>query len=374
MRNFELEVFFSKWEFKAKYHLTASDMQSMSIKELLAMATDEERDAFDNLWLGYTETYGHPELRKEIANTYDNMESDNILVFAGAEEGIYTAMKTMLTPEDHVIVIVPNYQAAETLPLSICDVTGIPLQADNDWALDINAVMGALRPNTKMISINFPNNPTGKILTKLEFDQLVKLARDFDLYIFSDEVYRGIEADEKRVPQLADVYEKGISLNVMSKAYGLPGLRIGWIACQDKELLATFERYKHYLTICNSAPSELLSYIALRNKDKILEKNRNIINKNLDKLDKFFSEFPHLFEWKRPDGGAVGYPRYLGEKDANEFCEDLIEETGIMLLPPKIYHSELLPTPQDHFRIGFGREGMDEMLDVFYHHLKKNSA
>jgi aspartate/methionine/tyrosine aminotransferase len=283
-------------------------------------------------------------------------------------------MKTMLKPEDHVIVIVPNYQAAETLPLSICDVTGIPLQADNDWALDIKAIMGALRPNTKMISINFPNNPTGKILTKSEFEQLVKLARDFDLYIFSDEVYRGIEADDKRVPQFADVYEKGISLNVMSKAYGLPGLRIGWIACQDKELLTTFERYKHYLTICNSAPAELLSLIALKNRDKILEKNRDIISKNLDKLDKFFSEFPHLFEWKRPDGGAVGYPRYLGEKDANEFCEDLIDETGIMLLPPKIYHSELLPTPQDHFRIGFGREGMDEMLDVFYHHLKKNSA
>lgn len=374
MRNFELEVFFSKWEFKAKYHLTASDMESMTLSELMAMATEEERLCFENLWLGYTETYGHPVLREEIARTYDNMKSENILCFAGAEEGIYTAMRTMLTPEDHAIVVVPNYQAAETLPLDICDVTGIALDADNDWNLDIEALIGAIRLNTKIISINFPNNPTGKIIPREDLDRIIEVAREFGIYIFSDEVYRGIELDEnKRLPQLADVYERGISLNVMSKSYGLPGLRVGWIACQDKELLATFERYKHFLTICNSGPSEILSIIALRNRVNILDKNRKLISGNLDRLDKFFAEFPNVFEWKRPDGGAVGYPKYLGDKSADAFCEELINETGVMLLPPRIYKSELLPTPPDHFRIGFGRSGMDEMLDVFYHFLKKNN-
>lgn len=373
MRNFELEVFFSKWEFKAKYHLTASDMESMSMKELLAMASDEDRAAFDNLWLGYTETYGLPALRKEIASTYDNLKDQDILCFSGAEEGIYTAMKSMLTPDDHAIVIVPNYQAAETIPLSICDVTGIALQEDNDWALDIEAISGALRPNTNIISINFPNNPTGKIISHDEIDALVSLAREFEIYIFSDEVYRGIELDEsKRIAQIADIYEKGISLNVMSKAYGLPGLRLGWIGCQDHEILQNMERYKHFLTICNSAPSEILALIALRSRDKILKKNIKILSDNAIMLDKFFSEFPDLFEWKRPDGGAVAYPKYLGEGTANQFCEDLLEETGILILPPRIYNSELLSTPQDHFRIGFGRSGMDEMLDVFYHYLKKN--
>ncbi len=372
MRNFELEVFFSKWEFKAKYHLTASDMESMSLSELMAMASEEERKSFDNLWLGYTQTYGDPFLREEIAKTYDNMNSENILCFAGAEEGIYTAMRTLLTPEDHAIVVVPNYQAAETIPLSICDVTGVSLKEDNNWDLDINEVIGALRPHTKLISINFPNNPTGKIIPKDDLDRLVEVAREFGIYIFSDEVYRGIEAEDKRIPQLADIYEKGISLNVMSKAYGLPGLRIGWIACQETELLAKFERYKHFLTICNSGPSEILSIIALRNRDSILDRNRKLVSQNLEKLDNFFGEFPHLFEWKRPDGGAVAYPKYIGAKDCTEFCEDLINDTGVLLLPPSIYKSELLPTPPDHFRIGFGRNGMDEMLDVFYHYLKKN--
>lgn len=373
MRNFELEVFFSKWEFKAKYHLTASDMESMSMKDLLGLANDEDRTAFDNLWLGYTETYGLPALRTEIAKTYDSLKDQDILCFSGAEEGIYTAMKSMLTADDHVIVIVPNYQAAETIPLSICDVTGIALQADNNWALDIDAVIGALRPNTKIISINFPNNPTGKIISRDELDALVDLARQFEIYIFSDEVYRGLELDEsKRIPQIADLYEKGISLNVMSKAYGLPGLRLGWVACQDHELLQNMERYKHFLTICNSAPSEILALIALKARDKILKKNKKLLSDNITKLDKFFSEFPDHFEWKTPDGGAVAYPKYLGEGTANQFCEDLLEETGVLILPPRIYNSDLLSTPQDHFRIGFGRSGLDEMLDVFYHYLKKN--
>ncbi|MEZ5759173.1 MAG: aminotransferase class I/II-fold pyridoxal phosphate-dependent enzyme [Emcibacteraceae bacterium] len=375
MRNFELEVFFSKWEFKAKYHLTASDVESMTMKDLLSMASPEDRDAFENLWLGYTETYGLPALRREIARTYDHMQDQNILCFAGAEEGIYAAMRSMLDRDDHAIVIVPNYQAAETVPISICDVTGIRLDADNDWDLDIDAVVGALRPNTKLISINFPNNPTGKIISREKLESLVNMAREFDVYIFSDEVYRGIELEaHKRLPQIADIYEKGISLNVMSKAYGLPGLRIGWLASQDTAILAEIERYKHYLTICNSAPSEILSLIALKSSDKLLEKNRKLLSENLDKLDKFFGEFPNLFDWKRPDGGAVAYPRYLGPDTANDFCEKLLDETGILLLPPRIYNSELMSTPQDHFRIGFGRSGLDKMLDVFYHYLKKNRA
>lgn len=372
MRNFELEVFFSKWEFKAKYHLTASDMESMSLAELMAMASEEESKSFDNLWLGYTQTYGDPFLREEIAKTYDNMNSENILCFAGAEEGIYTAMRCLLTSDDHAIVVVPNYQATETLPLSICAVTGVALKEENNWDLDIDEIIGALRPNTKLISINFPNNPTGKIIPKDDLNRLVATAREFGIYLFSDEVYRGIEEEDKRLPQISDIYEKGISLNVMSKAYGLPGLRIGWIACQDTELLSTFERYKHFLTICNSGPSEILSIIALRNRAIILDRNRKLVSRNLEKLDKFFGEFIDVFDWKRPDGGAVAYPKYIGDKDCTEFCEDLINETGVLLLPPSIYKSELLPTPTDHFRIGFGRSGMDEMLHVFYRYLKKD--
>ena len=139
---------------------------------------------------------------------------------------------------DHAIVITPNYQAAETVPLDICEVTGVPLDIDRNWDLDVDLLRAALRPNTKLISINFPNNPTGKIISRSTFDAIVEICRSRGLWLFSDEVYRLIERDPAlRLPQAVDVYERAISLNVMSKAYGLPGLRIGWLACKDRATL-----------------------------------------------------------------------------------------------------------------------------------------
>ena len=361
MRDFALEVYFSRWEFKAKHHMTASDAESLSMADLLAMATPEDRAAFDDCWLGYTETWGAPDLRAAVAGTYDGLEADNILCFAGAEEGIYAAMRVLLTPDDHVIVAVPNYQAAETLPLSICEVTGVPLRDDMDWRLDLDALAAAIRPNTKLVSINFPNNPTGAVMPRADFDALIAMCREHDLYLFSDEVYRLLEVDEtKRLPQAADAYEKGISLNVMSKAYGLPGLRIGWLASQDTDLLARLERYKHYLSICNSAPSERLAVIALAARDRILERNRALVRDNLAALDGFFADYPGLFDWSHPDGGCVAYPKFLGRGGVEAFCHDLVEESGVLLLPASIYQSELMDTVPDRFRIGFGRRNIGD--------------
>jgi len=366
MRDFELERYFSKWEFKATYHMTASDIESMSLSELLAMASPEDREAFNNQWLGYTETYGHPELRHEIANTYDTAKPANILCFAGAEEGVYIAMRVLLNKDDHAIVVVPNYQAAETIPLEICEVSGVPLEEDQNWSLDIERLKQQIKSNTKLISVNFPNNPTGAILDKERFQALISICRQKGIYLFSDEVYRRIERDPSiRLPQAADVYEKALSLNVMSKAYGFSGLRIGWIMTKDTRLLQKMERYKHYLSICNAAPSERLAIIALKSRNNILEKNRNLVNSNAEKMAAFFNEFPDKFEWYRPDGGCVGFPKYKGGQDTNQFCEDLVNKTGVLLLPPKIYRSELLETPQDRFRIGFGRRNIEKGLSAF---------
>ena len=373
MRNFALEGYFSKWEFNAKYHMTASDAESLSINELLDLA-ELPRDTLNDLWLGYTETYGAPDLREAIAQTYDNMAEENILCFAGAEEGVYIAMRVLLSKDDHAIVIVPNYQAAETIPLDICDVSGVPLDADNNWHLDLDDIRAAIKPNTKLISINFPNNPTGAIMPADDYAELIEICRSNDIYLFSDEVYRLIELDDsKRIDQAADVYEKGISLNVMSKAYGLPGLRIGWIACQETDLLEQFERYKHYLSICNSAPSERLAFIALSVKDKILEKNRALLRKNADVLDEFFAVYPDLFEWKRPDGSCVAYIKYTGRGSVETFCQSLVEENGVLLLPSSIYHSELMEAPTDRFRIGLGRRNIEEGLGAFREYLGRKA-
>jgi aspartate/methionine/tyrosine aminotransferase len=372
MRDFALEVYFSKWEFKARYHMTASDIESMTIAELLEMAPDKNLSSFSQQWLGYTQTFGNPALREEIAGTYETASASDILCFAGAEEGVYIAMRVLLGKNDHAIVVVPNYQAAETIPMDICAVSGVALNADDNWSLDIDMIRRAIRPNTRLISINFPNNPTGAVLEKNRFDELVSLCSHHGIYLFSDEVYRLVErAPSIRLPQVADVYERGLSLNVMSKAYGLPGLRIGWIMTKDRDVLQKMERYKHYLSICNSAPSEYLATVALQVRDKILERNRAIVNSNAEKLGRFFAQFPEHFDWQRPDGGCVGYPLYKGPEGADQFCETLVEATGILLLPPQIYTSELLATPQDRFRIGFGRLNIDKGLEVFHRYLSE---
>ena len=358
-RDFALEVYLSKWEFAAKHHLTASDAESMSLSSLLKLATPVDRAAWDPLHLGYTQTHGSPALRAEIARTYERVTTDDVLCFAGAEEAIYAAMHVLLTPSDHAITITPNYQAAETIPLSICEVTGVPLAAADNWDLDPDRLKDALRPNTRVLSINFPNNPTGKILSHETYETVIELCRSRGIWLFSDEVYRLIERDPTiRMTQAVDAYERGISLNVMSKAYGLPGLRIGWLALRDRELLQRLEHCKHFLSICNSAPSEHLALIALKARGQILERTRQLVRDNLVVLDEFFARFPELFDWRRPDGSCVAFVRYRGSDGVEAFTTRLIEEAGVLLLPSSIFRSELTPVPAQYFRIGFGRKAV----------------
>ena len=370
--DFKLETFFSKWEFNAKYHMCASDMETLTITQLLELASNEDREKWNNLPLKYIETYGMPELRSVISSTYEAQSEENILAFAGAEEGIYIAMHCILNKDDHAIVITPNYQSSETIPASICDVTGVELECNNNWNLDIQKISDAIKSNTRLIAINFPHNPTGKVISLDVLNDLIEISRKHNIYLFSDEVYRLMERDKKiRLPQVVDIYEKGLSLNVMSKAYGLPGLRIGWIASNDLKLLDKMERMKHYLSICNSSPSEFLSIIALKAREKILERNRSIISGNLDLLNPFFDENKSLFDWKEPDGGCIGYPKYLGDDGAIRFCETLIKDFGLMLLPSSVYQSELTQLSNDYFRIGYGRIKMKDGLEVLKQAIKK---
>ena len=172
------------------------------------------------------------------------------------------------------------------------------------------------------------------------------------------------------MPFIADVYERGLSLNVMSKSYGLPGLRVGWIACQDAEVISKMERMKHYLSICNSGPSERLTMIALRNKSKILARNCAIVDENLDKWDAFFAKYPDLFDWQRPDGSCMAFPRYKGADGVDAFCKSLVEDSGVLFLPSTIYSSVLGHTPKDRFRLGFGRLNLNEGLEALETHMR----
>jgi len=371
---FKLETHFSKWEFKAKYHLTASDAQSISMRELLDLATPEDREAFEGMWLGYTETFGAPELRQTIAGTYAQQHASNILCFCGASEGIFAANSVILDKDSHAIVVTPNYQSHEALPAAFGKVSAVPLDAANNWALDIDQIAASIKPNTKLVTINFPHNPTGTILPLDRYMALIDLCRKQGIYILHDEIFHGLgHAQSVHLPQIADVYERGLSLNVTSKSYGLPGLRIGWIACQDKAILSAMERLKHYLSICNSGPSEQLANIALKNRETLLRRNCQIVENNLPKWGAFFARYPSLFDWQKPDGSCMAFPRYKGVEGVEVFARQLVEDSGVLVLPSSIYSSTLADTPNDRFRIGLGRNGLDEGLAAMQAHIDKTS-
>lgn len=369
---FKLEAHFSKWEFKAKHHLCASDAQSISMRELLELATPEDREAFDGMSLGYTEPYGSADLRQTIAGTYEQQKASNILCFCGASEGIFAANSVIMDKDSHAIVVTPNYQSHESLPAAFGSVSAVPLDAANNWALDIDQIAASIKSNTKLVTINFPHNPTGSILPLDRYMALINLCRKHGIYIFHDEIFHGLgHAQSIHLPQIADVYERGLSLNVTSKSYGLPGLRIGWIASQDKAILSKMERMKHYLSICNSGPSEQLANIAIKNREALLLRNCQIVDSNLPKWEALFARYPTLFDWQRPDGSCMGFPRYKGAEGVEVFTQKLVEDSGVLLLPSSIYRSTLQETPSDRFRIGLGREGLDEGLEVMKNHIEQ---
>jgi aspartate/methionine/tyrosine aminotransferase len=357
MREFLLESFFARWQPFVRHQLTTSESETLSLTDLLDLADAEDRDRWDAVKFGYTDPGGAMWLRQTISDHYRPLLPNSVLCFAGAQEAIFAAMHALLKRGDHAIVVTPNYQSAETVPLAICDVTGIALDPDQDWELDIDEVKAAIRPNTKLVSINFPNNPTGKILSQERYAALIALCRTHGLWLFSDEVYRLIEQDPaKRLAPAVSAYEKGISLGGLSKSFGLPGLRMGWLACGDPTVMQTIRHVKTYLSICATAPSEILACIALKAAAKILARNRQIAETNLVLIRALFNDHDDLFDWREPDGGVVAFPRYLGADGVQNFCERLIHDHGVLLMPSTIFHSELTEIPRDHFRIGFGRQ------------------
>ncbi|HEY5487023.1 MAG TPA: aminotransferase class I/II-fold pyridoxal phosphate-dependent enzyme [Candidatus Limnocylindrales bacterium] len=359
LHEFALERFFARWEFAAELLLCASDVEGWPLRDLLDLADEADRRRWDDLRLGYTESAGDPALRAEIARLYEHVQADDVLVFAGAEEAVFALHNVLLGSGDHAVVVRPAYESlAEVARASGAEVSRVELRPDAGWRLDTAEVRAALRPNTRLILVNEPHNPTGSLSDRATFDRLVELAAESGARLVVDEVYRFLEFDPAdRLPAGADILDNGVSIGVMSKSFGLAGLRIGWIATRDRELLARLAAFKDYTTICSSAPSEVLALIALRARDRVLARNRGIVLGNLPLLDAFFGRWPGVFEWVRPRGGSIGFPRLVADVPIERFAEDLVRETGVLLLPGTVFDDTA-----NRFRIGFGRTNMPEAL------------
>jgi aspartate/methionine/tyrosine aminotransferase len=327
----------------------------MTIADLLAFE-EGAADKFQQTWLGYTESQGSPTLRQAVCGLYETIQPEHILVHAGAEEAIFLFMHAVLEQGDHIIVHWPCYQSLTDVARSIgCDVSPWRAREENNWTLDLDELRHLMRTNTKAIVVNTPHNPTGFLVPRADFDEISRFAREKNLLLFSDEVYRESEYDPAtRLPAACDLGDHAVSLGVTSKTYGLAGLRIGWIATKNKDVYDRMAALKDYTTICNSAPSEFLAELALRHRQKLIDRNLGIIEYNLAVIDDLFSRHADLFAWVRPRAGSMGFPRLL-MGDVDDFCDKLVNEAGVLLLPGSMYDDSA-----NHFRLGLGRKNLPE--------------
>jgi aspartate/methionine/tyrosine aminotransferase len=358
--DFALERYFAQWEFAARYLLCASDVQPYPMLDLLALADDEMRERWDTLQLGYTESTGHPLLRAEIAALYDGIGPDEVLTFAGAEEAIFCLHNVMLGPGDHAIVTWPGYQSLFEIARGTgAAMTLHELHESEGWGLDLDRLRRQVTPTTRLIVVNLPHNPTGMLPDRGTYRELVAISEEAGAWLLVDEVYRGLELDEAdRLPAGADAFSRGISLGVMSKAYALAGLRIGWLATHDRELLARIAAFKDYTTICSSAPSEILAIMALRARAAVLGRSLRIVGDNLGRLDGFFEDWADRFSWVRPRAGSIGFPRLtVPGVRIDDWAAGLVEAEGVLLLPASQFGH-----PGNQFRLGFGRTDLPEAL------------
>lgn len=360
--DFKLERYFGKYEFAVQWLLSPSDCESMTVPELLALADAESRQRWEELTLGYTESPGHPRLRAEIAQGYGQVGVDGIVV-AAPEELIRVGMESLLAPGDHLIYLAPAYQSLYEIARSLgCEVTPWQLRDSGDqWTLDLTELEGLITQRTKVLVINFPHNPTGYLPPRATLDAIIAIARRHRLYLFSDEMYRLLEYDAAdRLPPACDRYERAISLSGMSKTYGLPGLRIGWLATQQPDLPPRWLALKDYTTICNSAPSEILALIGLRAGEQLAARSLAIIRRNLALAQAFADQHRAQIHWLPGRGGSIAFPRWQGSEELDALCQRALTERGLMIVPSSIFDHA-----GSHFRVGLGRQNFPQVLEQF---------
>lgn len=395
---FRLERYFAKHEFSARHLLCTSDCESMTIDELIAIVdptislSGAASASLGSTWLGYTESRGAPALRAAIANLYQNLDVEDVLVHSGAEEAILNLFLAMVNKDDLVIVNTPCYQSLMEIPAGLgANVIPWQIRCEGEaWRLDTDALDELLAAEQRgpdssapFVVLNMPHNPTGALISAEELDHIIQVCRRYGAILFMDEVYRLLEYDEKdRLPAVCEVYENGISLSVLSKAWGLAGLRIGWLATKRRDILEKVAAIKDYNSICASAPSEQLALLAVGHTETIVGRNRAICAENRALFSQFFKSYEELFSWIPPKAGSVAFPSLrptpkqawvpsslseaLANQDADLFSQVLLDETGVLLLPGIHYAFD-----KAFFRIGLGRRSVPVSLSIFDAWLRK---
>lgn len=357
---FEIERFFRQHEFSAPHGISSSDCEPLTLPELLEYASPQRRQDFETMWLGYTETQGHPQLRHLIAAMHEGIAADDVITVV-PEEGIFLTLNALLAPGDHVVAVSPSFQSL----WEIARAKGCQLsfwgqrQSETGWRFDLDELASLIRPDTRMLIINFPHNPSGCLPSHADFERVIELARANDVILFSDEIYRFSEQDPAaRLPSACELYERAVVLGGLSKCFGLPGLRVGWLITQDSQLAHELQELKSYTTICGSGPSELLALIGLENWRALTRRAIDIVAANISSSQAFFGQFDGLFWARYPQAGTVTLVELRSEMPVDDFAAAALDEAGVMVLPASVMLFE-----GNYFRLGLGRRSLPHALE-----------
>ncbi|MBN2246814.1 MAG: aminotransferase class I/II-fold pyridoxal phosphate-dependent enzyme [Candidatus Aminicenantes bacterium] len=355
-KRMELEIWFDKYQYEIDYDIGESAVKTLDVKDLDIDLSE--------ISLRYGYHGGKPELRECLAGQYPGLKEENIVVTTGASEANFLVVSALVKPGDHVIVEHPNYPSLYEVPRSLgCTVDLLPLRFENLFKPDLSALEKKITPKTRLISLTHPNNPTGSMISGEELQSIIDLVEARGIYLLFDETYRDMAFGDQTLPTAAVLSSKVVSISSMSKCYGLPGIRTGWLASQDKFILDSAVAIREQVSISNNALSEEIAYSVLSRKEEYLQIARKRIENNRAVVADWMEKQTD-FEWIYPEAGVVCFPRTKShlQLDNEKLYRTLAEKYRTFVVPGRCFEMS-----NRYFRIGFGgdedkiRKGLDHL-------------
>ena len=359
IKPFAVEEWMNAWEVGAKYNIAETCVDSISMNELFELTGEDKTEFLNRLCarrLSYGDIEGLPEFRKGVCGLYKTLNIENIVPTHGASGANHHVFYSLISPGDRVVSIMPTYQQLYSIPESYgADVQILHLSKENNYLPDLEKLRRLVKPKTKMICINNPNNPTGALMSEQLLREIVEIARSADAWILCDEVYRHLSQEDGWCPSIVDLYEKGISVSSMSKVFSLAGLRLGWIATHDMSVVKSCLSHRDYNLVSCGVFDEMLAAAALKHRDKLLERSRKIVRENLQILDDWVGSEPHV-SYVKPKAGTTALVYYDLDISSYEFCEEMYKKTGAFVTP-----GDCFEVPHS-MRIGYAY-GKQDLID-----------
>lgn len=333
---FKVEEWMNTYEKQACYNIAETCVDSISTQDLFKLVGVDSIDfwkSFSIRRLTYGDIEGNPKFLNGVCRLYHNLKPDNIIPTHGAAGANSLIFSSLVEPGDHVVSIMPTYQQLYSIPKSLgAKVDILKLRREDEYLPNLDTLRKLVTPQTSIICINNPNNPTGALMDNNILAEIIEIAKSVDAYLICDEVYRHLTQADTYIESVADLYDKGISTSSMSKVFSMAGVRLGWIATRDAEVRRKCLSHRDYNTISIGIFDEELAAIALANADKLLNRSRLIVRNNLDILTKWVNNEPKI-SFIKPQGGTTALLHYTNDINSEELCKQLLEKTGTLLTP-----------------------------------------